>query len=215
VGRDAARLEAVAADLRCRGGKCFIAHASPADPARDWDFLLEEHAEGRGWDWMVVAHGALPEQERCLANAADLAEALQVNFTSAVTISAACARQLDRQGTGTLAVFGSVAGDRGRGSNFVYGSAKAGLDVYLAGLRHHFAGRPGIRVVTLKPGMTDTPMTAHMPKGPLFSPAETVGRLAWEAIRKGRSNAYLPGWWRGIMWIIRMMPEALLHRTKL
>jgi short-subunit dehydrogenase len=85
----------------------------------------------------------------------------------------------------------------------------------MAGLRHHHAAEKDIHIVLLKPGMTDSPMTAGMKKGPLFSSAARVGALAWRAIRRGKPVAYLPGWWRWVMLAIRSVPTAVFHRTKL
>ena len=167
------------------------------------------------WDLFLIAHGNLPNQESAFKNSQELATALNVNFVSAAIISSACAQVLENQSRGTLAVFGSVAGDRGRGSNFIYGSAKAGIDTFLAGMRHHFAKNPEIKIVTLKPGMTDSPMTAHLPKGPLFSSAEAVGTLSWKAIKSATPVSYLPGWWRIVMLLIRFLPNFILHQTKL
>lgn len=215
IGRNSDNLAAVAADLRCRGADCLTLTAPLTDSATDWRRLLEEHSNNQPWDLFLIAHGTMPDQEPTLANGNSLAEVLKVNFVSPAVIAAACAAMLDHQGHGTLAVIGSVAGDRGRGSNFIYGSAKAGLDTFLAGMRHRFAFRNPIRIVTLKPGMTDTPMTAHLPKGPLFSSAERVGTLAWQAIQTGTPVAYLPGWWKIIMSLIRLLPPKILHRTRL
>lgn len=215
IGRNPQHLQAVADDLRCRGAECLTLSMPLTDPATDWGRLLNEHSDKRPWDLFLIAHGSMPDQEETLADATSLARVLAVNFVSPAVIATACAAILDHQGHGTLAVIGSVAGDRGRGSNFIYGSAKAGLDTFLAGMRHRFANRKKLRIVTLKPGMTDSPMTAHLPKGPLFSSAEKVGALAWQAIQSGPSVVYLPGWWKWVMAIIRHLPEKILHRTQL
>lgn len=211
VGRDPAKLDDLAADLRARGAECETRVADLLDPATDWDAMLGDCL----WDLFLLAHGSLPDQEPTLASGPAIAQEIAINFTSHAVIAAACVRRLENQQRGTLAVIGSVAGDRGRQSNFLYGSAKAGIDTFCRGLQHRFAGRREIRVVLLKPGMTDTPMTADLPKGPLFSSAEKVGRLAWKAIRRGRPVAYLPGWWRPLMALIRLLPAFLFHRTRL
>jgi short-subunit dehydrogenase len=138
-----------------------------------------------------------------------------VNFVSAAVIATVCARMLEQQGGGSLAVIGSVAADRGRASNFVYGSAKAGLETFLEGMRHRLAKFPNTRITTIKPGLTDTPMTADIPKGPLFSSAEKVGALSWKAIKKGVPVAYVPGWWWMILTIVRLLPRKIFYRTKL
>lgn len=215
VGRNQQRLAAVAGDLTARGAECLTWCVELADPAIDWGKELAARAGGREWDLFLLAHGTLPDQQRTLADGRQIAATIAANFTSHATIAAACAGLLQQQGRGTLAVIGSVAGDRARQSNFLYGSAKAGIDAFMAGMRHRLAHQRDIRCVLLKPGMTDTPMTADLPKGPLFSSAETVGRLAWEAVKQGRPVAYLPRRWRWIMTVIRMLPDAVLHRTKL
>jgi short-subunit dehydrogenase len=215
IGRNPEKLAVVADDLRCRGAQC-LTHAAPLDESTtDWNQLLEDSSNGQPWDLFLIAHGSLPDQELTLTDGAAIAQSFTTNFTSAAVIAAACAAILDRQNHGALAVFSSVAGDRGRASNFLYGAAKAGIDTFLAGLRHRFAGRPAIKIITLKPGMTDTPMTAHLPHGPLFSSAQRVGSLAWLAISNGSSVAYLPAWWHILMTIIRLLPNKLFHRTRL
>ena len=215
IGRDSTRLDAVAADLRGRGAECITLIADFSDPKTNWQQLLAENSQNTPWDLFLIAHGTLPNQESALNDSQELENALNVNFVSPAIIASACAQVLENQARGTLAVFGSVAGDRGRGSNFVYGSAKAGIDTFLAGMRHHFAKNPEIKIVTLKPGMTDSPMTAHLPKGPLFSSAESVGMLSWKAIKSASSVSYQPGWWRYVMLLIRFIPNFLFHRTKL
>ena len=212
IGRDAAKLEAVAADLRTRGAGCRTIATDLTDPAVDWKKLLES---AQPWDLFLLAHGSLPDQEQALADGSAVAREVAVNFTSHAVIGAACSEILSRQGQGTLAVIGSVAGDRGRQSNFLYGSAKAGIDTFMAGLRHRHAAQKDIQIVLLKPGMTDTPMTAGMKKGPLFTSSNKVGALGWQAIRKGKPIAYLPGWWRWVMLIIRSVPSPVFLKTKL
>lgn len=214
LGRDSAKLEATAADLTARGARCAVETTDLTSATADWKKTLLRH--GAEWDVILIAHGSMPDQTETLANTAAIAACIAANYTSHAIISAAAASLLEKQQHGTIAVIGSVAGDRGRGSNFLYGSAKAGIDTFLAGLRHKLAkSAPAVRVVTLKPGMTDTPMTAGMPKGPLFSSAPKVGACGWQAIRAGKSVAYLPGWWRLVMFVIRSMPTFLLHRSNL
>jgi len=107
-----------------------------------------------------------------------------------------------------------VAGARGRQSTYVYGAAKGGLTIFLAGLRNRLCPR-GVRVVTIKPGMVDTPMTAHMEKGLLFSKPETIARGIHRALRRGGDVVYLPWFWRVIMWVIRLIPEPIFKRMRL
>jgi short-subunit dehydrogenase len=107
-----------------------------------------------------------------------------------------------------------VAGDRGRGSNAVYGAAKAGLTAFLSGLRNRLAPA-GVRVVTVKPGFVDTPMTGHVAKNPLFASPERVARDLLRAIDTGADVVYTPWWWRFVMLLVRLIPERLFKRLSL
>ncbi len=214
LGRSAQRLANVRDDLAARGLAAVFQAADPGDISLSWESLIHAALPGR-IDLFLIAHGALPEQDELLANPLEMAATLHVNYTSAAVLSAICARMLEEQGGGSLAVIGSVAADRGRGSNFVYGSTKAGLETFLEGLRHRLASKPGIRITTIKPGLTDTPMTADMPKGPLFSSADKVGTLSWKAIQRGKPVAYVPSWWWIMLTIIKLVPRKIFYRTKL
>lgn len=211
IGRNPERLEAVAGDLRSRGAECEVHTTDLLNPDVPWQSILA----GKDWDLFLIAHGSLPDQQSILDDPHATGREIDINLISPVRIAAACARVLEKQQRGTLAVFGSVAGDRGRQSNYLYGATKSALETFLAGLRHRFAEMADVHITLLKPGLTDTPMTAGMDKGPLFSPASKVGADAWQAIRKGKSTAYLPGWWRLVMLGIRSVPDFILHKTKL
>ncbi len=211
VGRNPERLETLAADLRARGAECEVHATDLLNPDAPWASILS----GGDWDLFLIAHGSLPDQQATLDDPHATGREIDVNLISPVRIAATCARILEKQQRGTLAVFGSVAGDRGRQSNYLYGATKAALETFLAGLRHRFAEHPEVKITLLKPGLTDTPMTADIEKGPLFSPASKVGADAWSAVRKGKSTAYLPGWWRYVMFVIRHLPDFVLHKTKL
>ncbi|HEY3863673.1 MAG TPA: SDR family NAD(P)-dependent oxidoreductase [Verrucomicrobiae bacterium] len=214
LGRNEQRLQSVKNDLTARGLNASFQCADPADAAIAWEPLLRAAMPGK-IDLFLVAHGELPEQEPLLNDPAAMARTLQVNFISAAVIATACARMLEQQGGGSLAVIGSVAADRGRASNFVYGSSKAGLETLLEGMRHRLARNPAIHVTTIKPGLTDTPMTAGIPKGPLFSSAEKVGAISWKAIKNGKPVAYAPAWWWVILTIVRLLPRKIFYRTKM
>jgi short-subunit dehydrogenase len=216
AGRDASKLEAVRADLVARGAA--QADVKVLDLAR-----VEMHAglvDGAaaalgGIDVALVAHGVLPDQARCQSSFEEARRALEVNFTSAASLAHELADRLGRARHGTIAVLGSVAGDRGRQSNYVYGAAKGALAIYLQGLRHRLHGS-GVNVLTIKPGFVDTPMTAAFPKGPLWASPEQVARRIVAALDRGTSGEiYVPGFWRLIMAIIRAVPERLFVRTKL
>jgi short-subunit dehydrogenase len=124
------------------------------------------------------------------------------------------ADRFEKQGHGTIVAIGSVAGDRGRQSNYVYGTSKGGLGIFLEGLRNRLHDR-GVQVLTVKPGFVDTPMTGHVKKSPLFASAGRVARGIHSAILNRRNVVYLPGFWRVVMTGIRAVPESIFKRLKL
>jgi NAD(P)-dependent dehydrogenase (short-subunit alcohol dehydrogenase family) len=169
-----------------------------------------------GADLVLLAYGALTEQKRAEADLDYSADQLRTNFASAALWSLAAANVLERQKSGVLVVIGSVAGDRGRQSNYVYGAAKAGLAALVQGLAHRLAGS-GAHAVVIKPGFIDSPMTAHLDrKGPLWSKPDAVAKVILKAAT-GKTSAilYAPPFWYLILLIIRLLPEAIFHRSKL
>ncbi|MNT30082.1 putative oxidoreductase [compost metagenome] len=124
------------------------------------------------------------------------------------------ANRLAEAGHGTLAVITSVAGDRGRQSNYAYGAAKAATSAFLSGLRQRLFKR-GVAVVDIRPGFVDTPMTAHLRKGPLWASPDQVARRIVGGIARGTPVLYAPGFWRLIMLVIRLLPQAVFNRTAL
>lgn len=215
AGRDRKRLESVAADLRVRGAAEVevasgdLAKIDPEKSLADWGAKLG------GVDIILLAYGALGDQrdvERDLGAAATL---IDVNFKSAALWCLAAANALEAQRQGALVVIGSVAGDRGRQSNYLYGATKAGLGILVQGIAHRLAPS-GARAVLIKPGFVDTAMTAHIEKkGALWSSPEKVAALIRKAAASGRPIAYVPGYWRLIMTVIKSVPAQIFHRTKL
>ena len=139
---------------------------------------------------------------------------INTNALSVVALLTRVANHLAQQRSGTIAVISSVAGDRGRGSNYVYGSAKALVTAFLSGLRQRL-GKVGVGVVTIKPGFVDTPMTAAFPKGPLWARPESVAQGIVKAIDRRSGTVYLPGFWWPIMFVIRAIPERVFLRLSL
>jgi decaprenylphospho-beta-D-erythro-pentofuranosid-2-ulose 2-reductase len=215
TGRNAERLEAVAADLRVRGAQAVETAVLDVTDRRRCEAVVEAAwAAFDGLDVALVAHGVLPDQARCQASAAETADALEVNFVSTAALLTPLANRFETARRGCIAVITSVAGDRGRQSNYVYGAAKGGLDRFLEGLRNRLF-HAGVAVVTLKPGFVDTPMTAGMRQGPLFASARRAGRDIHRAIERRRDVAYIPWFWRPIMAIIRAIPEGMFKRLRL
>jgi decaprenylphospho-beta-D-erythro-pentofuranosid-2-ulose 2-reductase len=215
TGRNAERLEGVAADLRVRGAVAVeTAVFDVVDRRRGAVVMDSAWTAFGGFDVALLAHGVLPDQARCQASAEDAVAALDVNFTSTVALLTPLANRFESAGAGCIAVITSVAGDRGRQSNYLYGAAKGGLDRFLEGLRNRLF-RSGVAVVTLKPGFVDTPMTAGMRQGPLFVSARRAGRAVHRAIERRRDIAYIPWFWRPIMALVRALPEPVFKRLRL
>lgn len=216
AARDAARAAAIADDLEVRGARAVaVGTYDAAAPPQAAQALVDSAWEALGGvDLALIAHGSLPDQDACKASAALTRRALEVNALSVIDLLVPLANRMAGSGQGTLAVLGSVAGDRGRQSNYVYGAAKACLAVFLQGLAHRLAPA-GVRVLTIKPGFVDTPMTAAFAKGPLWASPERVARDIERAVQRGTRVLYTPWFWRWIMLAVRLIPDVLLHRTHL
>ena len=165
-------------------------------------------------DTVLIAHGLLGDQRASERDFKLAEQAYKTNFLSVVSMLTPISAYFEVQRRGTIAVISSVAGERGRQSNFIYGSAKAGLSVYLAGLRNRLYPS-GVTVLTIKPGFVDTPMTAHLRKTALFASPEKVAREISRAIERRRSVLYSPAIWFWIMAVIRLIPEPVFKRLKL
>lgn len=215
AGRDPAKLDAVAADLRVRGAagvSTCVFDARDLDGVETmWHAAVDAFD---GLDGVLVAHGSLPDHAVAAHHVATTMEALTVNLASAVAVLTLAADHFEREGRGCIAAISSVAGDRGRQSNYIYGAAKAGLNAFLEGLRNRLHPA-GVAVVTIKPGFVDTPMTAHLPKNALFASPETVGAAVYRAMRRRRDTVYAPWYWRWIMLAIRHLPGPVFKRLKL
>jgi decaprenylphospho-beta-D-erythro-pentofuranosid-2-ulose 2-reductase len=215
VARQKDKLALLAADALARGAEQV--HTIEADLAK-----VETHAEIvkqvesflGSIDKVLVAYGTLPDNERCATDFVEAEKALHINFISVVSWCTLLAKKMEQQGHGVLAVISSVAGDRGRQSNYIYGAAKGGLSLYLQGLRNRLFAK-GVKVVTIKPGFVDTPMTAQFKKGPLFVGPDVVARGIVRAMERGSSIVYLPWFWCFIMLIIKHIPEFIFKRLKL
>jgi decaprenylphospho-beta-D-erythro-pentofuranosid-2-ulose 2-reductase len=216
AGRAADETERVASDLRIRHGvRVGWSTCDAADIDSHPAFFARVLAEANGaLEGVVVAFGALGEQPRAAADFRHAREIIDVNFTGAASLLTLAANHLEQRGTGFIAAVSSVAGDRGRQSNYVYGAAKGALSIFLQGLRNRLA-RSGVRVHTIKPGFVDTQMTWGLPGLFLVASPASVGERVVAAIERGRDVIYVPGFWRWVMLAIRMIPERVFKRMRL
>jgi decaprenylphospho-beta-D-erythro-pentofuranosid-2-ulose 2-reductase len=218
-GRDAGRLKAVADDLKVRGAGGVHIFARDLAEAGDADAALAAASAAMGGaDAVLLFYGVLGEQAKAETDPAHAAQLLQVNFTSAALWMLAGQRLLEKShapGRTTLLAVSSVAGDRGRRSNFIYGAAKGGLSILMQGLAHKSAGK-GVRAVAVKLGFVDTPMTAGVAKGgPLWATADQAAAAIVRAMEKGGPIVYAPWFWRWIMLAVRATPAAIFNKVNL
>ncbi len=214
VSRNESRLKQIAEDLLARGAtQTEIMALDFSTP----DFFADLVKTAKGLfqqiDALILAHGDLGDHPRALNDPGYCRALLETNFVSYAQLLIAFSNVMKEQKTGNIVVFSSVAGDRGRRSNFIYGSAKAGVSAFASGLRAELSDH-GIHVITLKPGPVDTPMTANMKKGPLFAKADFVGEQAFDAICRGKNEVYIPSFWLYIMFVIKHLPEVIFKRLK-
>lgn len=214
AARDEEKLAAVAGDLRARGAARVETHVFDAVDAGGQATMLEAAAHAfQRFDVAVVAYGTLPDQHAVERDPEAVAAAFETNATSVVTLLTRLGNLFESQGAGTIVVISSVAGDRGRPSNYVYGAAKGAVSVFAQGLRARLA-RAGVHVVTVKPGLVDTPMTAHLPKHALFASPARVAERIHRAVTRQASVVYAPGFWRPVMAGVKSLPEIVAKRLK-
>lgn len=215
VARNAERLGAITDDLRVRGAAAVhtvVLDLATADAGRELDGFARLAG---AIDVVLLAYGVLGDQAAAEQDPAVAKNILEADFLSAAAWCLAAANHLAARRAGVLVVIGSVAGDRGRMSNYIYGAAKGGLGILVQGIAHRLAPT-GARAVLIKPGLVDTPMTAHMaPGGILWSRPEVVAAAIRKAAERGGPVVYAPWWWRFVMLIIRLVPSSILHKTKL
>ncbi len=215
VARNETKLQTIAQDLQVRGASQVDYRPLDMNEFEEHLNLIQAaHEALAGFNTVLIAHGTLGDQEASQASYATTEEELKTNFLSVVSLLTPIANQFEQQKYGTIAVISSVAGDRGRQSNYVYGTAKAATSTFLQGLRNRLY-KSGVQVLTIKPGLVDTPMTAHRPKGPLFASADTVGKQIHEAIQGQKDVVYVPWFWWGIMMMIKGIPEMIFKRLSL
>ncbi|HET7824687.1 MAG TPA: SDR family oxidoreductase [Anaeromyxobacter sp.] len=215
VGRDPEKLAAVSADAVLRGARSAARIPADLDDCSRFDELAGDVFGRLGRvDLVLLAQGLLGDTPACERDPALAARVLHTNLVAPALLLERVAARMAGQGSGTIVGISSVAGDRGRQSNYVYGAAKGGLSLYLSGLRNRLA-RSGVHVVTVKPGLVDTPMTAAMPRSRLFSHPSTVAVAILRAVRHRSDEVYVPGYWRAVMWIVRHVPERMFKRMRL
>ena len=215
LGRNTERLASISADLKIRGASDVqYAILDANDFVRHGTTLDTAVAALGGLDTVLIAHGTLGDQAACEQDFNITLQELNTNAISVISLLTHIANRLEVQKQGTIAVISSVAGDRGRQSNYVYGTAKGALSIFLQGLRNRLY-KSGVQVLTVKPGFVDTPMTASFKKGALWATPDAIASSIYSAIERRRDVIYAPFFWFWIMAIIKLIPERIFKNLKL
>jgi decaprenylphospho-beta-D-erythro-pentofuranosid-2-ulose 2-reductase len=215
IGRNRQRIEQIANDLQVRGAEsCEIFTLNLVDTQQHslmWDYVYEKFPKP---DIVYFAHGTLPNQIACQASYKESLKALDVNALSTISLLTDLSNRMEIDRQGHIVVISSVAGDRGRQSNYVYGTAKSMLSIFTQGLRNRLCDKQ-VRVTTVKPGFIDTPMTAEFDKGALWASPDKVAQDIFKGVKKGRNIIYTPLIWFFIMSIIKHIPELIFKKLSL
>ncbi len=215
LARNEERLSTLSKDLLIRGAasvqyKVFDVNNSENTAA----IIAEASAAMQGIDTVLIAHGTLPDQQACEKDYALCLNELNTNMISTIHILTLISNTFEEQGYGSIVAISSVAGDRGRQSNYVYGTAKGAVSIFMQGLRNRLS-KKGINVITIKPGFVDTPMTADFKKGALWASPDDIAKGILSAIEKGKNEVYLPSFWWLIMLVIKSIPEFIFKKLSL
>lgn len=213
AGRPSPTLDARAEELRGLGAEVEVTGFDAADPDRYAKNLAELFADG-DIDVVLLAFGVLGDQAEGERDPAAAARVASVNYVGALSAGLVCAQELRAQGHGTLVVLSSVAGERARKANFIYGSSKAGLDAFAQGLGDSLVGS-GVRVLVVRPGFVRTKMTAGMRDAPLATTPEAVADAIVRGLASGARTVWVPGVMRYVMSGIRHLPGPVFRRLPL
>lgn len=215
VARNETQLERNGADLKVRGAASVHTESLDLNNFDQHESIIDKAFKTLDRiDIVLIAHGTLPDQNECAADANKTLAELNTNAISIVSLLTHLANRMEKQRFGTIAAISSPAGDRGRQSNYIYGAAKGMISVFMQGLRNRLF-KSGVNVLTIKPGFVDTPMTKDFDKGLLWVKPDVIAKGIIKAINKRKSEVYLPPFWSLIMLIIRSIPEAIFKRLSL
>lgn len=214
VARNEERIQTIAADLKVRGASKVMTYCTDLNDIEYHDKLLNIADEALGdVDIVIVAHGTLSNQKACEHSIEETITEIQTNAISTISLLTLIANRFERKKDGAICVISSVAGDRGRASNYVYGSAKAMVTAFASGLRQRLH-KSNVAVITIKPGFVDTPMTASFKKGFLWTKPSKVAEKIIKAIDARKNEVYIPAFWTVIMICIRFIPSFLFKRMQ-
>ncbi len=214
IARNEEKLEELCCDLKIRGATAASYSVLDLNKFAEHQATLNSaFAKLSGADIVLICHGSLPDQERVENDFIQAQKEINTNGLSVISLLTSLAPKLIEQRQGTIAVITSVAGDRGRQPNFVYGAAKSLVSTYLQGLRGRLLAH-NIHVLDIRPGPVDSPMTAQYEKGMLWSSPERVAAKIVKSIKKKNHTVYAPAYWQAIMLVVRSIPDFIFKRLK-
>lgn len=215
LARNEELLKDMASDLEIRGANRVAYAPFEANDFKQHPAIIDAAIQSLdGIDVVLIAYGTLGDQETCEKSFDLTLQELNTNAISVISLLTHLANYFENQGHGNIIVISSVAGDRGRQSNYIYGTAKGAISIFLQGLRNRLH-KNGVHVMTVKPGFVDTPMTADLKKGVLWVSPKVIAQGIENALAKKKDVVYLPAWWRLIMYIITSIPETYFKKTSL
>lgn len=215
VARNEERLTAIASDLKVKEGAQIYTYHMDLNEMNNHVAMLDKAELALGSiDTVLIAHGTLSNQKNCEQSVIEAIAEIQTNALSIISLLTLIANRFETKRNGTIAVISSVAGDRGRISNYVYGAAKAMVTTFTSGIRQRLH-KANVAVVTIKPGFVDTPMTVHFKKGPLWAKPDFVSAKIVKAIDQRKDEVYVPSFWWVIMMAIKMIPENIFKRINI
>lgn len=215
IGRNAERVNVIAADLKVRGAESVHVGLLDVNDLAHHEASIDSAIEALGGiDIALIAHGTLGDQKACERDFSLALGELNTNAISVLSLLHHLANRFEAQGHGIIAAISSVAGDRGRQSNYVYGTAKGAVTIFLQGLRQRLH-KAGVHVLTVKPGFVDTPMTQDFKKGLLWAKPEAIAKRIAIGVERQRCVIYAPLFWRFVMLVIRLIPETFFRKINL
>jgi short-subunit dehydrogenase len=212
VGRDESKLQIIKQHLEAIGNSEVYIELADLKQFEHHEQILQNAIQTlKGLDLLFVCYGILPSQKELEASPAKSLDNYMVNAFSTISFVSLAANYFEKESRGTIAVVTSVAGDRGRKSNYFYGSAKACVDVFLEGLRHRLYGK-NVKVITIKPGVVDTPMTMNLERKMLVSSPKTVAKDVIRALESKKPVFYTPWFWKYIMFVVKLLPRSIFYK---
>ena len=215
VARNEQHVQVIASDLKVRGASEVTTYCTDLNDTDKHEELLNVADDAlEGIDIVLIAHGTLSNQKTCELSVEETLQEIQTNALSTISLLTLIANRFEAKKSGTICVISSVAGDRGRASNYVYGSSKAMVTAFTSGLRQRLY-KSNVSVVTVKPGFVDTPMTSELKKGFLWAKPSAVAALILKAIDRKKPEVYVPAFWQYVMVIIKFIPNWIFQKVNL